>query len=164
MQSSIAYVAVCDSLRKAGRIQRLEQLLYQLGSIATEEPIDVSAFNTFLAALCENIEDTSRLEHARDWLRPGVSRERLGGTDPDTSSYSTVLHAAASMGNNRIVDELWEELTITRKLQPTIYAYNALLRSAKNRPDGNVQALDVLDRLMKDVQPDRTRLTWYLYL
>ena len=82
LPSSIAYVAVCNSLRKAGRIQRLEQLLCQLGSIATEAPIDVLALNTFLVALCNYIEDTARLEHARDWLRPGVSSERLDGTNP----------------------------------------------------------------------------------
>jgi len=155
LPSSIAYIAVCNSLRKAGRVQQLEQLLYQLGSIASEEGISVMALNIFLAALCENNEDPARLEHARDWLRPGVCRERLGGTDPDVSSYSTVLNAAASLGNCRMVDELWEELTNTRKLQPNIYAYNSLLRSVKHGPDGNAQAADLFDRLFKEVQPDR---------
>ena len=155
LPSSIAYVSVCNSLRKAGRVQRLEQLISQLGSIAAKESVSVTAFNIFLAALCDNIEDPARLEHARDWLRPGVSRERLGGTDPDVASYSTVLNAAATMGNRRMVNELWEELTNTRKLQPTIYAYNSLLRSVRSGPDGDTQALDLFDRLLKEVQPDR---------
>lgn len=157
LPSSIAYVACCNALRKAGRVKRLEQVLYKLGSIVTtdEKCINVVAMNTFLAALCGNIQDRARLEHARDWLRPGVSRERLGGTEPDASSYATVLNAASSMGNRRMVEELWEEMTNVRKLKPTIYAYNPLLRSARNGPDGNERALDVLDRLLREVQPDR---------
>ena len=163
LPSSIAYVAVCNSLRKAGRVQRLEQLLHQLGSIASkEEGINVVALNIFLAATCRDLEDCNggRLEHARDWLRPQVSSERLAGTHPDASSYSTVMNAAASMGNTQMVEELWEEMTVTRKMQPTIYAYNSLLRCARDSPNGNAnnnnnKVLDLLDRLVKDVQPDR---------
>ena len=153
--SSIAYVAVCNSLRQAGRAQRLEQVLYKLGSVAHDEPVSVVALNTYLAALCDGIQDRSRLEHARDWLRPGVSSERLGGTEPDEASYATVLHAASSMENHCMVDELWDEMTITRKLHPTVYAYNALLQSARGCRNGDAKVLDLLDRLWKEVRPDR---------
>jgi hypothetical protein len=154
--SSIAYVAVCNSLRQAGRVRRLEQVLYKLGSVATaDESVSVVALNTYLAALCDGSQDASHLEHARDWLRPGVSSQRLGGTEPDEASYATVLHAAASTNNCQMVDKLWEEMIVTRNLQPTIYAYNSLLRSARGGPDGNAKILDLLDRFWKAVQPDR---------
>lgn len=153
LPSSIAYVAVANSLRKSGRVQQLEQLLNQLGSIASEEEgIDVMALNIFLAATCHDVSDRARLEHARDWLRPGVSSERLAGTNPDAASYSTVMNAAASMGNGQMLEELWEEMTITRKIQPNIYVYNSLLRCASGN---HTKVLDVLDRLLTEVQPDR---------
>jgi hypothetical protein len=140
--SSITYdVAVCNSLRQAGRVQRLEQVLYKLGSVATDESVSVVALNTYLAALCDGIQDASRLEHARYWLRPGVSSQRLGGTEPDEASYATVLHVAASANNCPMVDKLWEEMIVTRKLQPTIYAYS-LLRSVRGRPDGDAKIPD----------------------
>jgi hypothetical protein len=54
-----------------------------------------------------------------------------------------------------MVDKLWEEMIVTRKLQPTFYAYNSLLRSVRGSPDGDAKIPDLLDRFWKEVQPDR---------
>lgn len=55
LPAEICQDAVCNSLRRAGRIQRLERLLCQFGVVARtqNQQISLVAFNTYLAALCD---------------------------------------------------------------------------------------------------------------
>ena len=73
LPSEICQDAVCNSLRRAGRIQRLEKLLCQFGAVARAQNKQVSlvAFNTYLAALCDVVteKDASMQRQRGDTMR-----------------------------------------------------------------------------------------------
>jgi hypothetical protein len=61
LPSEICQDALCNALRRAGRIQRLERLLCQMGAVVANQAtcadrrpkVSVVSFNTYLAALCD---------------------------------------------------------------------------------------------------------------
>lgn len=178
LPSSMAYVALCIALRRAGRVKRVEEFIYQLGRVARnctttakeeEEGVNIVAWNTYLAALCDSVTrkrspngdiklrgtSFASLEAAREWLKPGASYD-LCRTEPDATSYATVLHAAACVNNQEMVDDLWKEMQ-ERNLQPSLYAYNSLLRViCSSGPSGDDKALALLDKITneEDLIPD----------
>jgi Pentatricopeptide repeat domain len=55
LPSPICQDAISDGLRRAGRIQQLQDVLYSLGSVARTQnkSVSVITFNTYLASLCD---------------------------------------------------------------------------------------------------------------
>jgi Pentatricopeptide repeat domain len=158
LPSPICQDAMANGLRRAGRIQRLGDLLCQFGNVARAQNKSISliAFNTYLAALCDIVTekdgaikqqrgenyimgdldlsgDTSdgkaaALDRAWYWIENLDRTVRSMAVMPDSVSYATVIQAAAFMGNQTIVDAIWKALQF-RKVQPNIVAYNARLRT-----------------------------------
>ena len=158
LPSPICQDAISNGLRRAGRIQQLNQLLLQLGSIARPQNRSISliAFNSYLAALCDIVTGK---DDAVQQQRYPADKTSLAGYDvadldyklmaldrawfclsdldrtkqtmaivPDSVSYATVMQAAASIGNQTIVDAVWEKIR-SGNVHPNIVAYNARLRS-----------------------------------
>ena len=166
--SDIAYTALCKSLRQARRVAQLEAVLTSLGA-ASKAPICPVAFNSYLATLCDTvtkqdvvnrcnlkIEDIGQLEKARSLLKVEKAY-KLFRVKPDESSYATVLHAAASVGNRAMVNELWTDMKL-EGISPNTYAYNALMKSICNEgADFDAEAIKLLGHMTQHpfLQPDR---------
>ena len=159
--SAICQDAMSNGLRRAGRIQQLNHVLLQLGSIAQSQnkTISLISFNTYLAALCDSVtgkddiiqqqrisadmtalarSDVSDMDYARMALdRAWNCISDLDRTKqtmaivPDAVSYATIIQAAAYIGNQTIVDAVWDKIR-THNVHPNIVAYNARLRSVTN--------------------------------
>lgn len=163
LPSEICQDALCDTLRRAGRLGRLQEMLLQFGSVASpqQQQISTVAFNTYLAALCDvvtgkdlaittqqlhgtditslsstNSRQTEALEEAWKWLRDPADTRRRMAVSPDPISYATVIQAAASVGNRTLVDLIWGEMR-TQNIQPNICAYNARLRTVSTSSSRN---------------------------
>jgi hypothetical protein len=160
LPSHMSYTAVCSALRRAGRNDQLEELLYSLAEVAAEHdaPVHVVAFNTYLASICssvrvENLPQSGLLlDRAWRWLQPQAAQD-VFRVAPDLASYNTVLHTAARVGNGTLLEALWNELAQQRPtIQPDIRSYNARLMVARNP-----QRLAILEELSADpdVSPDR---------
>jgi pentatricopeptide repeat protein len=163
----IAFTAVCKSLRQARRTTQMEQLLKRVAIVSNLSQSPVT-FNIYLASLCDVItkrdlshrrnlpmSEIGYLEKARTLLKPGVASD-LYRVQPDVSSYSTVLHAAASVGNRDMVQELWVEMK-QAGIVPNRYIYNALLKSICSEGQAfDAEAIDLLDQMIQDplLQPD----------
>ena len=165
LPSPVCQDAISNGLRRAGRIQQLNQLLLQLGSIAQPQNKSISliTFNTYLAALCDIVAGK---DEAVQQQRSPADMASLAGYDvfdmnyklaaldsawycisdldrtkqrmailPDSISYSTVIQAAAYIGNQTIVDAVWDKFR-TDNVLPNIVAYNARLRSVTNTNAG----------------------------
>ncbi len=164
----IAYTALCKALRQARRVTALEAVLTSLGK-ATKAPLSPIALNTYLATLCDSvtkqdaisrrnlkIDDIGQLEKARALLKPGKAY-KMFRIKPDESSYATVLHAAASVGNRAMVNEVWTDMK-HEGIEPNRYAYNALMKAICNEgPDFDAEAINLLEHMTRNPfsQPDR---------
>eukprot|EP00797_Seminavis_robusta_P037389 Sro987_g228280.2 (797) ;mRNA; f:31122-33512 len=124
--STICQEAICQGLRKIGRVNQMEQFLLQVVQTSsaqvattTSTPVSPFAYNLFLAALCDPIVDTTTdrtfwapvdsveyLQRARKWLDHSPALLRIL-PPPDSTSYATVLNAAAEMGNRTLADQVW---------------------------------------------------------
>ena len=150
--SSKTQDALSTALRRSGELALFEEFITRSGKIATREEntgklgqqtVSLTSFNMFLACLCEekkprwqrNKETASiivdHLNEAFSWLSNDVAIECLGVT-PDAVSYSTVMHAAASV-NRTLADAVWT-LMLQRNITPDIFAYNARLRAILKAP------------------------------
>ncbi|GAX13919.1 hypothetical protein FisN_5Lh180 [Fistulifera solaris] len=137
--------ALSAALRRAGKLELFKEFITRSGTIVTnkdsasssgQKSVSLTSFNMFLAGLCEKKtprwhreRDTAgrvevRLNEAFFWLANDHARTSLG-IIPDAVSYSTVMHAAASM-NRTIADATWT-LMLKQNIQPDIFAYNARL-------------------------------------
>ncbi|KAI2508054.1 Pentatricopeptide repeat domain [Fragilaria crotonensis] len=166
--SDIAYTALCKSLRQARRVTELEAVLTSLGK-ASKTPLSPIALNTYLASLCDNvtkqdaisrrnlkIDDIGQLEKARALLKAGKAY-KMFRIKPDESSYATVLHAAATVGNRAMVNEVWTDMN-HEGVEPNHYAYNALMKAICNEgPDFDAEAINLLEHMTRNpfLQPDR---------
>ena len=170
LPSSVAYIALCNGLRKARRIHQLEELLYKLGDHKTaDEPISVFAVTIFLSALSDEIAFIRKRTHngrrhvetlmdkALDWLDHRALS--VLGAQPSDESYATVL---ATVENITLAQTLWNQL-IEKGLQPSIYTYNnylkAILKNPKNETLADEEALKLLRALEKDPQVQHNRYT-----
>eukprot|EP00547_Thalassionema_nitzschioides_P005307 CAMPEP_0194218864 /NCGR_PEP_ID=MMETSP0156-20130528/24681_1 /TAXON_ID=33649 /ORGANISM="Thalassionema nitzschioides, Strain L26-B" /LENGTH=794 /DNA_ID=CAMNT_0038948349 /DNA_START=65 /DNA_END=2446 /DNA_ORIENTATION=+ len=178
LPSAIAYTAICQALRQTRRLSQLENLLHRLGK-STDDPIDVVALNTFLAGLCdgikkkhkknqrvarkksgwlnEDVDVVNKLEKACKWLSPGYA-EQILRSKPDSSSYATVLNAAATIGNRTMATEVWDQMS-KEGIDANQYAYNSLIKSMVigNQASDDEQALYLLEQMRGNpfLQPDR---------
>ncbi|GKY99232.1 hypothetical protein MPSEU_000878500 [Mayamaea pseudoterrestris] len=174
--------AICGSLRRAGKIQLLQDTVLDFGSkaIAHRLSMSVVSFNILLAALCETASDvspdrrktmtvraTSRaalLHDASQWLLQRNETLSKLGLEPNVVSFATVLQAAASVGNVSLADSLWGEMQL-QKLPPNIFAYNARLRLlAKKGKTADKEMLDLWKEIEEDssVTPDRYSVDWII--
>jgi Pentatricopeptide repeat domain len=71
---------------------------------------------------------TEALEQAWQWIQDPAKTAREMVILPDTVSYATVIQAAATVGNQTLVDAIWKEFK-ARNIKPNIVAYNARLRT-----------------------------------
>ena len=170
--SHMAYTALLNGLRRSGRVQDMESLLnklteaYQSNSDDTSENggIDIIAFNTYVAALCDaavEAYETSRprrlqstvpesqrqmadadsrslsdfLSDAVNLLESGVAKERFClKSDPDLVPYNTILACAARIKQSSIADQVLK-LMQRNGFEGDIYTYNARLRLATTTGD-----------------------------
>lgn len=166
--SHMAYTALLNGLRRSGRVQDMESLLNKLteahqsnndDTSSENGGIDVVAFNTYMAALCDaavKAYETKRprrlqltapenqrkmadadsrsfgdyLTDAVNLLESGVAKERFClKSDPDLVPYNTILTCAARIKQPSIADQVLE-LMQRNGFDGDIYTYNARLRLA----------------------------------
>lgn len=175
LPSHVSYMALCNSLKRAGRVQQLETLLRKLAKVAQARngSLFVVALNVYLAALCESTSNnnyysskttTTSIDSALQWLQPQRAKE-VFAVQPDLQSFNTVMFAAAKAGNRTLVLELWDRLlqfsssssisdnpAATTFLEPDIRTYNARLRVSDSQ-----ERLQIYDEIENDphVSPDR---------
>jgi hypothetical protein len=143
LPSPIAYTAVLNALRKNGRVSQMEEVLAEVGKscrkhnqqLQSEEDttkeivgVDIVAFNSFIAALCDkavnsiessgsdtnlevvadkNITEVTTpsekyLYKALNLLRGDSARKRFALLeDPDIYSYNTILSACAKCSKTK---------------------------------------------------------------
>lgn len=163
LPSKIAYTAVCSALRKAGRNEQLEELMYDLAEISRkkEEFVDVFAWNIFLASICSSVEHPGDkiLTRVWKWMDPFVAKEQFC-VKPDLFSYNTLLHAAARVGNQTLVESVWKDMAQQTEFQPDIRAYNSrmMVKSLSER----LQILDEIER-NPNVSPDKYTIDLVIY-
>jgi pentatricopeptide repeat protein len=154
--------ALSSALRRAGKIELFKEFLSRSGtalrrkesaSSSGQKSVSLTSFNMFLACLCEEKtprwhrkrEATGRVEvqlnEAFSWLANDYARTCLGVV-PDAVSYSTVMHAAASM-NRTIADATWT-LMLQQNIRPDIFAYNARLSAILSAPKSQQSNQDAL--------------------
>jgi hypothetical protein len=88
------------------------------------------------------------LDRAWDCISDLDWTQRNMAVTPDSVSYATVLQAAAYMGNQTIVDAVWDQIHNTN-VHPNIVAYNARLRSVGNTGTVASKSTSRLGRLKK---------------
>lgn len=145
--SSKTQDALSTALRRSGELELFKEFMTRSGNIVTrkesvdepgQQPVSLISFNMFLACMCEEKKPRwqrnkgtaaiveERLNEALSWLSNDSASECLGVT-PDAVSYSTVMHAAASV-NRTVADVAWT-LMLQQQIIPDIFAYNARLRA-----------------------------------
>lgn len=169
--SHMAYTALLNGLRRSGRVQDMESVLNKLTEAhqsnnddSKNGGIDVIAFNTYVAALCDaavEAYETSRprrlqstapeserkmadadsrsfsdfLSDAVNLLESGVAKDRFClKSDPDLVPYNTILTCAARIKQPSIADQALE-LMQRNGFEGDIYTYNARLRLAITNGD-----------------------------
>ena len=162
--------ALCSSLRRSGKLERLEEFLLRLGKIATSfeenklpdesssSKVSTAAFNIYLAALLslsarfsgrkmtDRMVSSDRLDKAWQWISRAPTELKVV---PDAVSYATVLQGAHR--NQSLVSTVWDHM-MKQGIPRNIVAYNARLRVLS--PD---DALGLWERILQDksVSPDR---------
>ena len=164
--SHMAYTALLNGLRRSGRVQDMESVLNKLTKAhqsnndnSENGGIDVIAFNTYVAALCDaaveayeasrprRLQSTAPesqrkmadantrsfsdfLSDAVNLLESGVAKERFClKADPDLVPYNTILACVARIKQPSIADQVLE-LMQRNGFEGDIYTYNARLRLA----------------------------------
>jgi hypothetical protein len=168
-------------------LECLENMMVQLGTMAIQKQqpqqnlqdysattcrhVSLSAFNSYLAAMCDIVMDhknnwqflsqhssvyrndqnsrATLMEKCWQWLggsgtsnsAPAMCVAQLG-VEPDAISFATVLQAAAAIGNETLANLLWDEMVHRRRIQPNIVAYNARLRMASKSSSRTVLERD----------------------
>lgn len=169
--SVISYTALLNGLRQSGRIGQMEKVLMQLAHAYRSLPdsgedigLDIIAFNTYLAAMCDAADasyESSRprrrrptsmqqrrspsdtksfndhLSDAVDLLKPGVAREKFfTTTGPDLQSYNTIVSCASRVKARSVVERVLS-LMERSGTKGDIFTYNARIRLASLTPDNN---------------------------
>lgn len=163
LPSQIAYIPVCSALRRADEIQQLEDLMYNLAETARQQQtsVDVVAWNIYLAALCDSVDDPNDpiLGIVWKWMDPAVARDQFS-TEPDQISFNTLVFAAARAGNKTLVEKVWEEMQKQDGFEQTIRAYNSRLMVSDKE-----ERLAIFDEICatKSLTPDRYTVDLLLY-
>ena len=205
MPSTMVQEALCSSWRRAGKVQHLQDFFgtYLTRIVAsryaheislcshnnrttnTNSVVSTTAFNTFLAALCEPPPNhhqlaqqhhhhskkkmammmmmmipPKRLEQAIDWLLIRAPQDLHMA--PDDVAYATLLQAASNLQNRTLSDKVWNAMNSTTAPK-NIVAYNARLKlllssSSSSSSSSDEPILYFWDTvLLKDsnIQPDR---------
>ena len=143
LPSVVSYVALCNALRHAKRKDQLRTVLLQLSMTAKNNnaTIDIVAWNTYLAAICQSVENLSSSSSPKKqrkqqeyvyleklvnhWLIKAKKEDEncndggsMGGlllpnAPPDLASYNTLLHTAARIGDRSLVYTIWDDLSQT---------------------------------------------------
>lgn len=105
LPSIICQDAICNALRQAGRINRLEQLLCQMGSVAnrqnsTSQQISLAAFNTYLAALCN-------IATRKDATASQQQQLQQGGPDSSAFGFDASVTASLALSTVDALDRAW---------------------------------------------------------
>ena len=184
--SHMAYTALLNGLRRSGRVTDMDYVLNKLAEAHRSNKddedggIDVIAFNTYVAALCDAAIETyesSRprrlqstapqsqrevadadnrsfsdfLSDAIDLLESGVAKERFClKSDPDLVPYNTILACAARTRQPSIADQVLE-LMQRNSHKGDIYTYNARLRLAITTGDNTNADDNEALRLVEEV-------------
>lgn len=149
--SSMAYISVLNRLRKWKKIDEMREIIQKLShaSKLKGQLLDVVAFNTYLAALCDSIkvnpgydDSVELVEEALQLLRRPNTREQYQFSDPDVMSYNTVLHAIADLKNETMI---CETIRLMKKqgVAPDIATYNAMLKASSDR----TKQLTIMDEI-----------------
>lgn len=154
LPSEICQDAVCNSLRRAGRIQRLEALLCQFGTVARaqEKQISLVAFNTYLAALCDVAtgKDTGIIHQQQQQRGDFLDMEGLDTPlQDDVSNYKTeVLERAWTWIRDPSETERYMAVT------PDTVSYATVIQAAAMV--GNLTLVDAIWKEFKarNIQPN----------
>jgi Pentatricopeptide repeat domain len=112
-------------------------------------------WNMYLSSLCDQVLETRNPAHpnlekaAKFLLQPletEVIAKDLPTFEPDVISFNTVLDVAAKVGNQTIIESLWNHMKASsdKPLQPDVRSYNARLAAT---PDPTKQ-LEIFDTEM----------------
>ncbi|GBC00175.1 hypothetical protein RclHR1_03780004 [Rhizophagus clarus] len=78
------------------------------------------------------------------------NRMKRVGIEPDVNDFTHMMNVFSLIGNSKICDKLWEEMT-KKKIQPNIYTYNSyitscwgLIKSNKRKEEGFQKAQKIL--------------------
>jgi len=193
--SSMCYVPLLQTLRRLGKLSKMEQVIssydkqykelqQQLGSQKRNllAPLNVVAFNVYLAALCEDVSTQfpynqganalqftnatawrERIDKAINLVRPGISSISCGGVQPDLYSYNTVLHAVSQLqiwNKSVLMDEIQQWMKPSLDSSPistkgNIVTTNALLRGYVESGDFS-KAVQLFDNMVM-VADSKTR-------
>lgn len=168
--SYMAYTAVLNTLRKRRKVYQLKKTMKDLVNACQRNStnLHVVAFNTYLAALCDNATSSppkspknfpTVLSEPLAMIQPGVATKEyavMGG--PDTFSFNTVLNAAASINNDSIMDEVIG-LMESQGVASDIYTYNARLKALQTTKMDvvkNSQRILIIDEILAstNLRPD----------
>jgi len=166
----MAYIAVLNSLRKMSKLKKMKKAIEDLVCVCkiTSTNLDVIAFNTYLAALCDKAflsrgklraNSDNILSEPLAILQKGVAKNQFAVKDgPDTFSFNTVLNAAASCKNHTVINELID-LMESQGVSPDIYTYNARLKALKSLKMNNLsiaKSIIIIDEILSspNIKPD----------
>jgi hypothetical protein len=125
LPSSLAYTAVCDCLKRNGRCEQIEDLLLQLADVARrssssssttkekEQKVHVSAFNTYLACLCQT-------QQQQQQQSPINSQQRHDNNNNSNSKRSS------SVPSRQYLNVAWNYIQNDGRRAQDVFAIGAL--------------------------------------
>ena len=156
LPSYISYTAFFSVLREAGKVNQLGQSLERLAQVSQQQgrSIHIMAFNLYLAALCDETTPSS-LETASSLVLHSEPTDEQFGVPLDLTSYNTVLNGAAKLGNETLVNAVWDSMMMKSKtIRPDVRSYNARLLAT----DSYAKRLDIWHEMKTTrgtLSPDR---------
>ena len=186
--SYMAYTALLNGLRRSRRTKDMETVLNKLAKAHRQSSdddgnsgVNVIAFNTYVAALCDAAvegyesakprrlqpptperqgETADFLAVAVNLLQPGIAKERFClESDPDLVAYNTILTCAARTKEPSVAEQVLE-LIRRNGFEGDIYTYNARIRLAMTTGDNanadDSEALSLIEEVMSSpsLRPD----------
>ena len=186
--SYMAYTALLNGLRRSRRTKDMETMLNKLAKAHRQSSgddvnsgVNVIAFNTYVAALCDAAvegyesarprrlqpptperqgETADFLADAVNLLQPEIAKERFClESDPDLVAYNTILTCAARTKQPSVAEQVLE-LIRRNGFEGDIYTYNARMRLAMTTGDNNnaddSEVLSLIEEVMSSpsLRPD----------
>jgi len=153
LPSSVAYTSVLNVLRKTGRLDRMDNILADLASTCrriSQKPgikvgVDIIAFNTYLAALCDAaVNELPFTSAVTDIESDGMAFNftSLSNSSSITSSSEKYLYKALNLLKGDIACKKF-----ALEKDPDAYSYNSILNAA-----AKCSKADANDHFTKSIQ------------
>jgi Pentatricopeptide repeat domain len=151
LPSPICQDAMANALRRVGRVQRLEDLLRQFGSVARSlnKSTSLIAFNTYLAALCDIVTE-----------KDGAVQQQRGGGEFSNNMGDVDVSLVMANYKNKAFDQAWywiEDQNRTLQcmaITPDSVSYATVLQAAAFV--GNQTVIDAIwgELKVRKIQPN----------